>query len=150
MKRRTRGQALVEFALVLPIFLVILFGIIDLGRYVYTANALGNGAREGARAASVSIRPSPICDGLSRFACAEAVVGSQSWGVPGAAITPAVSCWRAPAGSSALTEITSSSQCTTGDFLRVGTSTEFTLVTPLIAQFLGSQTITAEAQVSVN
>ena len=46
-KRKTRGQAMVEFALVLPIFAILLFGIIDIGRYVYTANALSNGAREG-------------------------------------------------------------------------------------------------------
>ena len=35
----SRGQALVEFALVLPIFAIMLFGIIDFGRYVFTANS---------------------------------------------------------------------------------------------------------------
>ena len=73
-RRRQRGQSLVEFALVFPIFAILLFGIIDLGRYVYTANALSNGAREGARAASVGVRPTPLCAALSRTACAEAVV----------------------------------------------------------------------------
>ena len=43
------GQALVEFALVLPIFLLLLFGLIDVGRLVYTWNALNQAAREGAR-----------------------------------------------------------------------------------------------------
>jgi len=149
-RQRATGQAMVEFALVLPMFAILLFGIVDLGRYVYTANALGNGTREGARAASVSVRPSPICDGLSRFACAEAVVHSQSWGVPGSIIDPEVSCWRGNGTDVNLVQINASSECTTNDFLRVHAETDFTLVTPLIAQFLGSQTITAETQVTVN
>ena len=55
-----RGQALVEFALVLPIFAIMLFGIIDFGRYVFTANSLNNGAREAARFASVVNRPAGV------------------------------------------------------------------------------------------
>jgi len=52
-RRRTRGQALVEFSMVAPIFLLILFGIIDFGRYVYYVQILNNAAREGARYAIV-------------------------------------------------------------------------------------------------
>jgi Flp pilus assembly protein TadG len=48
-----RGQALVEFALVIPIFLLMLFGILDLGRAVYAYSTLNNAAREGARVAVV-------------------------------------------------------------------------------------------------
>src|SRR5687767_15882149 len=44
-----RGQALVELALVLPICLWILLGIIDFGRAYYTYIAATNAAREGAR-----------------------------------------------------------------------------------------------------
>ena len=51
--RRRSGQALVEFALVLPIFLLLLFGTIDFGRYVYYVQILNNAAREGARYAIV-------------------------------------------------------------------------------------------------
>lgn len=50
---RSRGQALAEFALVAPIFFLILFGIIDFGRYVYYVQVLSNAAREGARYAIV-------------------------------------------------------------------------------------------------
>ena len=46
---RPFGQALVEFALVLPVFLLIVFGIIDVGRYVYVTNAFNQAAREAAR-----------------------------------------------------------------------------------------------------
>ncbi len=44
---RSRGQALVEFALVIPIFLVMFFGLFDVGRVVYINNALSEASREG-------------------------------------------------------------------------------------------------------
>ena len=53
IKRRDRGQSLVEFALILPIFLLFLFGIIDLGRGVYAYNTIQNAAREAVRVAIV-------------------------------------------------------------------------------------------------
>jgi Flp pilus assembly protein TadG len=48
-----RGQSLVEFALILPLFLLVLFGIIDLGRGVYAYNTIQNAAREAVRVAIV-------------------------------------------------------------------------------------------------
>ena len=56
IRRRDRGrcgQALVEFALVAPIFFLVMFALIDFGRYVYYVQVLNNGAREGARYAIV-------------------------------------------------------------------------------------------------
>lgn len=52
--RRGRGQSLAEFALVLPIFLVLFFAVVDLGSAVFTFNSLTNAAREGARLAIVN------------------------------------------------------------------------------------------------
>ena len=52
-RRDPRGQTLIEFALVLPIFLLMLFGMIDMGRFVYGHSTLSQAAREGARVASV-------------------------------------------------------------------------------------------------
>jgi len=52
--RAGRGQALVEFALVIPIFLLILIAIFDLGRGVFAYNSITNAAREGARLAIVN------------------------------------------------------------------------------------------------
>ena len=61
LQARTRGQALVEFALVIPLFLVLLVGIFDLGRAVFAFNTLTNAAREGARIAIVNqYKPSII------------------------------------------------------------------------------------------
>jgi Flp pilus assembly protein TadG len=48
-----RGQTLVEFALILPIFVLVLFGIFDLGRAVYAYNTVNNAAREAVRLAIV-------------------------------------------------------------------------------------------------
>ena len=51
---RQRGQALVEFALVIPIFLLLLVSLFDMGRAVFSYNTLTNAAREGARMAIVN------------------------------------------------------------------------------------------------
>lgn len=37
-----RGQALIEFVLILPVFLMILFIIVDFGNYLYSRNDLEN------------------------------------------------------------------------------------------------------------
>jgi hypothetical protein len=50
---RSRGQTLVEFALVAPLFFLLLFSIIEFGRVVYYSQVLNNAAREGARYAIV-------------------------------------------------------------------------------------------------
>lgn len=52
--RRGRGQALAEFALILPLFLLVMVAIFDLGRAIFAFNTLTNAAREGARLAIVN------------------------------------------------------------------------------------------------
>lgn len=49
------GQSLVEFAMVLPIFLLLLFALVDFGRGFYTWLVITNAAREGARAGAVQM-----------------------------------------------------------------------------------------------
>lgn len=51
--KREDGQSMVEFALILPIFLLILCGIIDFGWLFYNQLSLNNACREGARYAVV-------------------------------------------------------------------------------------------------
>ncbi len=48
------GQSVVEFALLLPVFIVVLFGIMEFGRLWEMSNVLTSAAREGARVAAVS------------------------------------------------------------------------------------------------
>jgi hypothetical protein len=52
--RGQRGQSLVEFSLVIPLFLLLLIAVFDLGRGVFAYNTLTNAAREGARMAIVN------------------------------------------------------------------------------------------------
>lgn len=53
-RRRDRGQALVEAALVAPLFFMIFFGVIDIARVIWANDVVNNAAREGARFASVN------------------------------------------------------------------------------------------------
>jgi len=46
---RERGQALVEFAMILPIMLLLICALVDFGRAYYTWLMVTNAAREGAR-----------------------------------------------------------------------------------------------------
>ncbi|NLG50922.1 MAG: pilus assembly protein [Chloroflexi bacterium] len=47
--RGERGATLVEYALVLLVFLTLVFGIMEFGRVIFLYSALTNAAREGAR-----------------------------------------------------------------------------------------------------
>ncbi len=53
-RKRERGTALAEFALVAPILIILLFGIIEFGITFNRAQAVEAAAREGARLASLS------------------------------------------------------------------------------------------------
>ena len=46
---KPRGQSLIEFAILLPVLLLLILGVFDLGRVIYYYSAIANAAREGAR-----------------------------------------------------------------------------------------------------
>ncbi len=50
----SKGQALVEMAIVLTLLLLLVFGVTEFGRLLYQKNNLTNAAREGARKAAVT------------------------------------------------------------------------------------------------
>lgn len=58
-RRAQRGVAAVEFALVLPVLLILLFGIIEMGLFLYDKAVITNASREGARAGVVLKSPKP-------------------------------------------------------------------------------------------
>jgi len=66
----TRGQAVLELALVLPLLLIVVFGITEFGRAWMTVNVLTSAAREGCRlavvtgpdVAAVNARVREVCD----------------------------------------------------------------------------------------
>ena len=53
LRESNRGQALVELALILPLLLLLIFGIIEFGRVFSTQLMVAHGAREGVRQATV-------------------------------------------------------------------------------------------------
>lgn len=52
--KKNKGQAIVEFALIIPLFLILVFGILEVGRLVFMQMTVAQAAREGARAVAVS------------------------------------------------------------------------------------------------
>jgi Flp pilus assembly protein TadG len=68
-----RGAAAVEFALVIPVFLMLVLGTIDFGYYFFVSEVVTNAAREGARAATV-LDPTTTAWGAARTE-AETVAG---------------------------------------------------------------------------
>ena len=70
--RGSRGQSLVEFSLVIPLFMLLLIAVFDLGRGVFAYNTLTNAAREGARMAIVNqYQPSLIARAKQQTAIVE-------------------------------------------------------------------------------
>jgi Flp pilus assembly protein TadG len=49
-----KGQTLVEFALVVPIFVLVVLGLFDIGRAVFNYSTVANAARQAARVAVVN------------------------------------------------------------------------------------------------
>ncbi len=72
-KRATRepemGQTAVEFALTVPVIILVIFGIFDFGRAVWYYNTLSEAAREGTRYAMVhgATSSSPVGPGASSY-----------------------------------------------------------------------------------
>jgi Flp pilus assembly protein TadG len=111
--RRDNGAAAVEMALVLPLLLFILFGVIDFGRMLNAQITLTEAAREGARAAALA----PAGDAASQQTAADARVQAATTNLSGVTDT-LVAC---PVGGSASADAV------------VTTTMSFTFVTPLAA-----------------
>lgn len=62
------GQALLELALLTPLMLALLLGVIELGRYMYIAILVGNAARAGAAYGSQSLPQSVDTTGIQTAA----------------------------------------------------------------------------------
>jgi Flp pilus assembly protein TadG len=60
VRHRGRGQSLVEFAIILPVFLMIAFAVVDFGLALDASIDISNAAREGARLGVVQPTPSTI------------------------------------------------------------------------------------------
>lgn len=67
-KRNERGAVAVEFALLLPVLLTILFGTIEFGMIMYGREVVTNASREGARAGIVQVSPKPTSGDITTIA----------------------------------------------------------------------------------
>jgi Flp pilus assembly protein TadG len=85
--RRQGGQSLVEFALVIPVFLLILMGVVDFGMAIYKFNGVSQAAREIARVTSVHpcAGATPCAPGSS--AETAAVIQVQKGLIPGLTVS---------------------------------------------------------------
>lgn len=74
------GQALVEFALILPLLFLLVFGIVEFGRYLFLKNTATNGARQGARVAAVTPKPWDAAKRAAIYSAATSLYhGSTPW-----------------------------------------------------------------------
>ena len=83
--KQEKGQSLIEFALLLPIFLLILVGIAEFGRGWMTKNILTGAAREGARVAAVQL--DPAASSSQGTLAARGVLNSAGISVPPAVVS---------------------------------------------------------------
>ena len=99
-----------EFALVAPVFLLLLFGIIEAGRFMFYYEVLNNATREGARYAIVNGSNSLYCPtgtpAPGSYACdptgedVKERVRSSAFGVLGTSLSVPDPVYTTPLGSS--------------------------------------------------
>jgi len=138
-RHKSRGQGLVEFALILPVFLVLMSTALDLGRLAYARIAVENAAREGAFQASVTPtsyqagQPCPPIDPILDEPPNNLVICRTLLEAAGSVITIAPSD----------VSLTCSPSCTKGmgNTVTVAVNGQFKLLTPFMAAFFGGYTI---------
>ena len=134
--RDERGQGITEMALVLIPFLMMLFGIVDLGRGMYAYNAVAEAARELARVTSVHAG-----DPLGSSDDTVAVLATQYATIPGLQ-APVFSCVD-------ITGVAADDDpCLPGNRVRVTVSAPFQPVTPLLF-VLGTMNIESASSVQI-
>jgi Flp pilus assembly protein TadG len=131
---RSRGQAVVEFALVLPVFLLLLLIAVDFGRLFFTYIQVNNAAREGAHYAAKSPTDNlGIAARVGLEANTQAQRGAQSPLTTTAScadnLDASVACSSAAAGVGR------------GNTIRVNVSQPFTFFTPLINGFFNNNLV---------
>jgi Flp pilus assembly protein TadG len=131
--RESLGQSLVEFALTLPVLVLILMAIFDMGRAVFVQNVLANAVREGARYGIA-------CYAASNCSCQdiEDKVSDTTFNLNLDTVTVAIK----PAD----VQCDSPSDDQPDNTVRVAAGYNFIAVTPLIGRFLGGESgMTIEA-----
>ncbi|HEX5591599.1 MAG TPA: TadE/TadG family type IV pilus assembly protein [Candidatus Limnocylindrales bacterium] len=134
-RERPLGQSLVEFALILPVFLVIVSTAVDLGRIAYARVTIANVAREASFQAAQTPtayqagQPCDPADTDANLVICRAILESSGSVVTVTPADIALSC--DPACASGL-----------GNTVTVTATGRFNLLTPVMAVFFGGTTIT--------
>jgi len=134
------GQGLVEFALVVPLILLLLMGVLDFGRAIFAFNEVSNAAREGGRTGIVN---QTLADIRSRAAAQAIGLGvpttapascPANGGPPTSSSDPAGICI-AILQPDLTTDCSASPQI--GCVVVVSVKSTFTALTPIIGNILG-------------
>jgi hypothetical protein len=163
--RDRSGQSLVEFALVFPIFMLLLFGLIDGGRLVYQHSVLSQAAREGARLASVEASwigvsdpgcgsaGGPVCPANVTAMKTDIISAANRMIAPFASIASAdvfVRCDPSGGAPSGNWTGTSCSSNTTGHVASVRVTGTFRAITPIVSQIVGIVPMSASTSMVIN
>jgi Flp pilus assembly protein TadG len=145
--RESKGQALVEFSLVLIPFMWMLLGVVDLGRGIYIYNGVAQAAREIARADSVHACDSGTCT-LGTSSYTTNTVNVQKGLVPGLGGTGSSITFTCTDASD--TDV--SSTCGIDDqkeyYVRVTVSVPFSVITPLLSM-VAPTTLTSTSHIQL-
>jgi Flp pilus assembly protein TadG len=133
--RSRSGQSLVEFALVAPLFFLLVFGITDFGRLFFTQETLQFALREAGRYAVTGQHMSDAQgNALSRVASIKSIAQQKAIGIDVSNISISSDGVANFAGNP-------------GDTVIVSLTTNLKLITPMIGRFFGpSQTYTFTVQ----
>lgn len=134
---RTAGQALVEFAISITVFLMLLMAIFDFGRAIYMHNGLSQAAREVARTASVHQGSSDWSDE------AKATIATQRALVPGLTLP----LWKCVASGEADDTAGTTEKCREHSYVVVTAQASYTPISLL--GFLGTIDLEAKSRVQV-
>ena len=154
-RERARGQALVEFAFVFPIIVLLAFGFIDIGRAVFGYNTLTNAAREAVRVAAVN-QADPA---VGPWGClANKPVQSAanpSWTFRGCAMAAGAAVgvtdadvsvsYAAPPG----TTIQCTSGLTVGCIVSITVTADFVPITPVAGSLIGPISMSATSEMPI-
>ena len=149
---RRSGQALVEFSLALIPFLLMIMGIVDLGRGIYMGNGVNQAAREIARVTAVHLCDSSSCT-LGNSAETLATIATQKRLIPNlgsSAATITITCTSVTdvVVTSTSTQPCSPSTDTPAVYIKVTVSVPFAVLTPVLSMVAPS-TLVSTAHVQV-
>lgn len=137
------GQAIVEFALAIIVFLMLLMAIFDLGRGIYTYNGVSQAAREVARSSSVN--SGGVSGGVQTYSAeTQQVINTQKALVPGLVVDSPKCVASADANDSGAA---TNRLCTQGEFVEITAHSSFKSVSLL--GFLGTINVQAKSRIQM-